>query len=131
MLLPSWSPFECHEEVLYLQPMVPPTKRFDIFPPDYYYSNYSINYSILGDAQKVWMRSDFPLNTVPSGFHASLSAQPTPLGEFLGRSNQRGSKAFPSLLRSPPRYLFSEIFDYLFDLLVPRAKVHRQVLYYY
>ena len=24
--------FKCHEEVLYLQPMIPPTKRFDIFP---------------------------------------------------------------------------------------------------
>ena len=27
------NPFKCHEEVLYLQPMIPP-KRFDIFPPD-------------------------------------------------------------------------------------------------
>ena len=27
------NPFKCHEEVLYLQPTVPP-KRFDIFPPD-------------------------------------------------------------------------------------------------
>ena len=27
-------PFKCHEEVLYLQPMIPP-KRFDIFPPDW------------------------------------------------------------------------------------------------
>ena len=33
MLLPSGNPFECHEEVLNLQPMIPP-KRFDIFPPD-------------------------------------------------------------------------------------------------
>ena len=32
MLLPSANPFKCHEEVLYLQPMIPP-KRFDIFPP--------------------------------------------------------------------------------------------------
>ena len=31
MLLPSGNPFECHEEVLYLQPMIPP-ERFDIFP---------------------------------------------------------------------------------------------------
>ena len=31
MLLPSGNPFKCHEEVLYLQPMIPP-KRFDIFP---------------------------------------------------------------------------------------------------
>ena len=31
-LLPSGNPFECHEEVLYLQPLIPP-KRFDIFPP--------------------------------------------------------------------------------------------------
>ena len=31
MLLPSGNPFECHEEILYLQPMIPP-KRFDIFP---------------------------------------------------------------------------------------------------
>ena len=35
MLLPSGNPFKCHEEVLYLQPMIPP-KRFD-----------------MGDAQKV------------------------------------------------------------------------------
>ena len=26
------NPFKCREEVLYLQPMIPP-KRFDIFPP--------------------------------------------------------------------------------------------------
>ena len=40
MLLPLGNPIECHEEVLYLQPMVPP-KRFDIPFPS------------LGDAQKV------------------------------------------------------------------------------
>ena len=34
MLLPSGNPFECHEEVLYLQPMIPP-KRFDIFYLDW------------------------------------------------------------------------------------------------
>ena len=34
MLLPSGNPFKCHEEVLYLQPMIPP-KRFDIFPTDW------------------------------------------------------------------------------------------------
>ena len=33
MLPPSGIPFKCHEEVLSLQPMIPP-KRFDIFPPD-------------------------------------------------------------------------------------------------
>ena len=32
MLLTSGNPFKCHEEVLHLQPMVPP-KRFDISPP--------------------------------------------------------------------------------------------------
>ena len=37
ILLPQWlyhggNPFKCHEEVLYLQPMIPP-KRFDISPP--------------------------------------------------------------------------------------------------
>ena len=33
MLLPSGrNPYKCHEEVLYLQPMIPP-KRFDKFPP--------------------------------------------------------------------------------------------------
>ena len=35
MLLPWGNPFECHEEVLYLQSMIPPTKRFDIFPSDW------------------------------------------------------------------------------------------------
>ena len=30
--LPQGDPFKCHEEVLYLQPMIPP-KRFDIFSP--------------------------------------------------------------------------------------------------
>ena len=34
MLLPSANPLKCHEEVLYLQPTIPP-KRFDIFPPDW------------------------------------------------------------------------------------------------
>ena len=35
MLFPSGNPFKCHEEVLYLQPLIPP-KRFDIFsPPDW------------------------------------------------------------------------------------------------
>ena len=32
MLLQSGNPFKCHEEVLSLQPLIPP-KRFDIFPP--------------------------------------------------------------------------------------------------
>ena len=32
MLFPSGNPFICHEEVLYLQPLIPP-KRFDIFLP--------------------------------------------------------------------------------------------------
>ena len=32
MLLPSENPFKCHEDVLSLQPMIPP-KRFDISPP--------------------------------------------------------------------------------------------------
>ena len=32
MLSASGNLFECHEEVLYLQPLIPP-KRFDIFPP--------------------------------------------------------------------------------------------------
>ena len=32
MLFASGNPFKCHEEVLYLQPLIPP-KRFDIFPP--------------------------------------------------------------------------------------------------
>ena len=32
MLLPSGNPFKCHEEVLYLQPMIPP-QRFDIVFP--------------------------------------------------------------------------------------------------
>ena len=31
MLLPYGNPFKCHEEVMYLQPIIPP-KRFDIFP---------------------------------------------------------------------------------------------------
>ena len=34
MLLPSGNPCKCHEEDLYLQPMIPP-KRFDIFPLDW------------------------------------------------------------------------------------------------
>ena len=34
MLFPSGrNRFECHEEVLYLQPLIQPTKRFDISPP--------------------------------------------------------------------------------------------------
>ena len=32
MLSASGNLFECHEEVLYLQPLIPP-KRFDIFRP--------------------------------------------------------------------------------------------------
>ena len=32
MLSASGNLFECHEEVLYLQPLIPP-KRFDIFSP--------------------------------------------------------------------------------------------------
>ena len=32
MLLPSGNPIKCHEEVLSLQPMIPP-RRFDISPP--------------------------------------------------------------------------------------------------
>ena len=33
MLLPSGSPIKCHEEVLSLQPIMIPPKRFDIFFP--------------------------------------------------------------------------------------------------
>ena len=33
-MIPSGNPFKCHEEVLYLQPTIP-SKRFDIFPPDW------------------------------------------------------------------------------------------------
>ena len=33
LLTQGYYPFKCHEEVLYLQPMIPPNKRFDIFPP--------------------------------------------------------------------------------------------------
>ena len=32
MLFPSENPFKCHEEVMYLQPLIPP-KRFDMFSP--------------------------------------------------------------------------------------------------
>ena len=32
MLRPSGNSFEYHEEVFYLQPMIPPNKRFDFFP---------------------------------------------------------------------------------------------------
>ena len=32
MLSASGNLFKCHEEVLYMQPLIPP-KRFDIFPP--------------------------------------------------------------------------------------------------
>ena len=32
LLFPTWNPFKCHEEILYLQPLIPP-KRFDISPP--------------------------------------------------------------------------------------------------
>ena len=32
VLFPSGNPFKCHQEILYLQPLIPP-KRFDIFPP--------------------------------------------------------------------------------------------------
>ena len=31
MLLPSGNPFKCHDEVLYLQPMIPP-KRLTFYP---------------------------------------------------------------------------------------------------
>ena len=34
MIPSSGNPFKCHEEVLYLQPMIP-RKRFDMFPPDW------------------------------------------------------------------------------------------------
>ena len=32
LLITSGNPFNCHGEVVYLQPMIPP-KRFDIFSP--------------------------------------------------------------------------------------------------
>ena len=44
---------------MYLQPMVPP-KRFDIIPP------------WLGDAQKVYVRSDFSINKC----HRTMYLQP-------------------------------------------------------
>ena len=33
LLPPLGNPVKCHEEVFSLQPMIPPTKRFDIFSP--------------------------------------------------------------------------------------------------
>ena len=33
LLPPSGNPIICHGKVLYLQPLIPPTKCFDIFPP--------------------------------------------------------------------------------------------------
>ena len=33
MLSASGNPFKCHEEVLYLQPLTPPKRLFDIFSP--------------------------------------------------------------------------------------------------
>ena len=57
-LLPSGNPIKCHqEEVLSLQPMFPP-KRFDTFLP--------LSCHSLGDAQKVWMPSDFSFNQADS-----------------------------------------------------------------
>ena len=50
IILMRGNPFKCHEEVLYLQPMIPP-KRFDIFS------------LTVGDARKVEACSDFSLNT--------------------------------------------------------------------
>ena len=44
---------------MFLQPMIPP-KRFDIFSP------------WLGDAQKIWVRSDFSLNKC----HRTMYLQP-------------------------------------------------------
>ena len=35
MLLPSGNPFKCHEEVLSLQPMIPPNLSGLAFPPDW------------------------------------------------------------------------------------------------
>ena len=36
ILFPSGNLFKCHEEVLYLQSLIPPTKHFDIFSsPDW------------------------------------------------------------------------------------------------
>ena len=52
MLLPSGNPFKCHEEILFLQPLIPP-KRFDFFP-----------LCVGINAQKVQMRSDFSLKTI-------------------------------------------------------------------
>ena len=31
--LPSGNPFKCHKDILSLQPIIPPNKRFDTFPP--------------------------------------------------------------------------------------------------
>ena len=36
MLLPLGNPLKCHEDVLSLQPMIPSSKRFDIFFPLFY-----------------------------------------------------------------------------------------------
>ena len=41
------------------------------------------------------------ISTTP--YSQGFQAQPTPLGESLGRSNQRGSITFSSFLRSPRR----------------------------
>ena len=53
------------------------------------------------------------------GFQASLSAQPTPLGESLGRSNQRGSKTSQACYGHPRRNLnLVRLFRFSFPLPV-------------
>ena len=63
MLFPSGNPFKCHEEVLYLQPLIPP-KRFDISPP-----------LTGGCSEGLEVRSDFPLNQ----WDISTLIDPSPL----------------------------------------------------
>ena len=75
-LIPSGNPFKWHEDILSLQPMIPP-KRFDISPP-------------VWDAQKVYMRSDFSLNRVQVGVNAG-SGLGSPRGKIIENSSLTSS----------------------------------------
>ena len=57
-------------------------------------------------------------NSVLSGFQVSLSAQSTPFGESLGRSNQRGSKTSQACY-SHPRYNLNLVHFVRFSLPLP------------
>ena len=72
-------PSGCHEEVLYLQPMIPP-KRFDIFPPNWGMLRRSGRVQIFLKNNMVLEKDDVKNDVFQKNLNASKPSEHPPSG---------------------------------------------------